>query len=70
MLDHERRPKDAYAVVRAACAPIIVVATQPPDFVNPGDEVRLDLHLVNDRRDAIDMAEVAVQACWAGGGRR
>jgi beta-mannosidase len=70
VLDHQRTPKDAYAVVRTACAPIIVVVTQPPDWVNPGDRLRLDVHLVNDLRVGIDSAEVTVEGRWAGGRKR
>ncbi len=40
VLDHERVPKDAYEIVRAACAPLLVVAEPPPDWVNPGDRLR------------------------------
>jgi beta-mannosidase len=67
VLDHERIPKDAYATVQAACAAVIVVADLPPDWVNPGDTLRLDLHIVNDRRESIDDARVDVTARWAGG---
>jgi beta-mannosidase len=67
VLDHERTPKDAYATVQAACAAVIVVADLPPDWVNPGDTLRLDLHIVNDRRESIDDARVDVTARWAGG---
>jgi beta-mannosidase len=67
VLDHERVPKDAYATVRAACAPVIVVADLPPDWVNPGDRLRLDVHIVNDRRTPIDDARVDATARWAGG---
>jgi beta-mannosidase len=69
VLDHARVPKDAYATVQAACAPVIVVADLPPDWVYPGDSVHLDLHLVNDRRTPIDDALVEVTARWAGGTR-
>ncbi len=69
VLDHERVPKDAYATVRAACAPVIVVADLPPDWVNPGDTLRLDLHVVSDRRTPIDSARVDATARWAGGTR-
>ena len=31
ILDHERRPKAAYETVRAACAPVLVVADPLPD---------------------------------------
>ena len=69
VLDHERVPKDAYATVQAACATVIVVADLPPDWVSPGDDLRLDLHVVSDRRDRIDDARVDVTARWAGGTR-
>ena len=39
VLDHERVPKDAYEIVRAACAPLLVVAEPLPDWVNPGDRL-------------------------------
>ena len=76
VLDHERVPKDAYATVQAACAPVIVVADLPPDWVNPGDTLRLDVHIVNDRRAPIDDARgrchrhagPAVDRSWAFGG--
>ncbi len=67
VLDHERVPKDAYATVQAACAPVIVVADLPPDWVNRGDRLRLDLHIVNDRRSPIDDARVDATVRWAGG---
>ncbi len=70
ILDHERVPKDAYRVVKAACAPILVVADQPPDWVNPGDRLALDIHLVNDLREEIDFAVVDATATWAGGEQR
>ncbi|MEM1333514.1 MAG: hypothetical protein AAGG08_08665, partial [Actinomycetota bacterium] len=65
LYDHERRPKDAVAVVRAACAPVIVVADELPDWVNPGDRIRLGVHLVSDRREALE-ATVQASATWPG----
>ena len=67
ILDHERTPKDAYVTVQAACAAVIIVADLPPDWVNPGDTLHLDVHIVNDRREPIDDARVDVTANWAGG---
>ncbi|MFK8026008.1 MAG: glycoside hydrolase family 2 protein [Ilumatobacter sp.] len=67
ILDHRRTPKDAYEAVRHACAPVIVVADVPPDWVNPGDPLRLDVHLVNDRRTPLGDARVTATATWAGG---
>jgi hypothetical protein len=49
---------------------VVVIADRPPDFVAPGDELRLDVHVVNDLRRDIDPAVVDVVATWAGGERR
>jgi beta-mannosidase len=70
VLDHERVPKLAYDVVRRACAPVMVIADRPPDFVAAGDDLRLDVHAVNDLRIDVDPAVVDVVASWAGGERR
>ena len=70
VLDHERVPKLAYDVVRRACAPVVVIADRPPDFVAAGDDLRLDVHAVNDLRVDVDPAVVDVVASWAGGERR
>ena len=70
VLDHERVPKLAYQVVSRACAPVMVIADRPPDFVAPGDDLRLDVHGVNDLRVDVDPAVVEVVASWGGGERR
>ena len=70
VLDHERVPKDAYAVVKAACAQVLVVAGTLPEWVNEGDRFRLDVHLINDLREEIDFAVVDAVASWAGGEQR
>jgi beta-mannosidase len=70
VLDHERVPKLAYDVLRRACAPVMVIADRPPDFVAAGDELRLDVHAVNDLRVDVDPAVINVVASWAGGERR
>jgi beta-mannosidase len=67
VLDHERVPKDAYEIVRAACAPLLVVAEPLPDWVNPGERITVDVHLVSDLRTPIDFAVVDATATWAGG---
>lgn len=66
VLDHRRAPKLAYAAVRSACAPVVVVADVPPDWVNPGDPLRFDIHLVNDRRTALANATTTATMSWAG----
>ncbi|WP_133870119.1 glycoside hydrolase family 2 protein [Ilumatobacter fluminis] len=70
VLDHERRPKAGFDAVKRACAPVIVVADPPPAIVAAGDRLSLDLHVVNDRREAILGATVDVTASWPGGSRR
>jgi beta-mannosidase len=70
VLDHERRPKLAFDVVKAACAPVIVVADRPPPLVVPGEVVHLDLHVVNDMRRPVESGTVDVVATWPGGERR
>ena len=70
VLDHTRTAKDAYETVFDACQPVIVVSDLPPDWVNPGDRLELDLHLVNDTRLPIDDALVEATANWAGGSMR
>ena len=67
VLDHSRTAKDAYETVFEACRPVIVVADLPPDWVNPGATLELDLHLVNDLRTPIGDAKVEATASWAGG---
>jgi beta-mannosidase len=37
--------------------------------VNPGDDVRVELHLVNDRRTALDDIGVRATVRWAGGSK-
>jgi beta-mannosidase len=70
VLDHERVPKLAYDVVKRACAAVVVIADRPPDFVAPGDDLRLDVHAVNDLHTEVDPAVIDVVARWAGGERR
>ncbi len=70
ILDADRVPKVAYAVVQAACAQVLVVADEPPEWVNEGDRLRLDVHLVNDLRTPIDFAVVDAVATWANGEQR
>ena len=48
----------------------MVIADRPPDFVAPGDDLRLDVHAVNDLRVDVDPAVVEVVASWGGGERR
>ena len=53
VLDHERAPKLGYYALAAACAPVIVVADRPRATYAPGEAIRLDVHVVSDRRVAL-----------------
>jgi beta-mannosidase len=70
VLDHERVPKLGWEALVRACAPVIVAADRPPEVVAPGEKLALDVHVVNDRRNAIEGAVVDIVASWAGGSRR
>jgi beta-mannosidase len=67
VLDHERRPKPGFAALKAACAPVIVVADRLPATVWAGQPLALDIHVVSDRRDELDGAEVTARLTWPGG---
>jgi beta-mannosidase len=63
----DRVPKLAWQAVVEACAPVVVITDPLPAVVAPGDEIRLDVHVVNDLRVAIVDATVAVTCTWRGG---
>jgi beta-mannosidase len=69
ILDHERIPKAAYAVVARACAPVIVVADRPAPSYRPGDKLSLDVHAVSDLRQPVEGAVVDAALSWPGGRR-
>ncbi len=70
VLDHERKPKAAYAALRAACAPVLVVADWPAAGYAPSSTLALDVHVVNDLVQALPGAAVEATMRWPGGGRR
>ena len=70
VLDHERKPKAAYAALRAACAPVLVVADWPAASYAPRSALVIDVHVVNDLVEALSGAEVEATIKWPGGGRR
>ena len=67
VLDHDRRPRPAYEALRAACAPVIVVADPLPPSMRPGARLRVDLHVVSDAR--IAHRDMIVQAHLSQAGR-
>lgn len=64
LLDHRRRPKPAWAGFVAACAPVIAVLEAPPPELRTDDRLGLAIHLVNDRRTALDDLTVTVTIAW------
>jgi beta-mannosidase len=70
VFDHERVPKLAVRALRQSCVPVLVVADRPPEIVTPGEDLSLDVHVVNDLRTPVDPAVIDVEATWAGGQRR
>lgn len=69
VLDHERNPKLAYAALRDACAPVVLIADPLAASYAPGTLVELDVHAVSDLRH--DLTELVASAAlrWPGGGR-
>ncbi|HEX5946254.1 MAG TPA: hypothetical protein VFY82_08255, partial [Acidimicrobiales bacterium] len=67
VLDHDRRPKLGFAALQAACQPVIVVADRLPASVAAGRPLALDVHVVSDRRDAVEGARVTATVTWPGG---
>lgn len=66
VLDHERRPKLGYAALTAARAEVIVVADRPAPAYRPRDPLSLDVHVVSDRRRAVEAVTVTARLAWAG----
>jgi beta-mannosidase len=54
VLGHDRAPKAGFAALAAACAPVIVVTDPLPPIARPGDRLEADIHVVSDRRIALD----------------
>jgi beta-mannosidase len=70
VLDHERRPKLGYDALRAACAPVIVVADRLPASMRPGEGLAVDVHVVSDLRRPLPGLECTATLSWAGGAHR
>ena len=70
VLDDRRSPKLAWQAVVDACRPVVVVIDPLPPLLRPGDELALDVHVVNDLRSAVADATVAVTCTWRGGKRQ
>jgi beta-mannosidase len=70
ILDHERRPKAAFASVTDACRPVIVVADRMPDTLAVGATLGLDVHVVSDLHHPLDAVDCTALLSWPGGSHR
>ena len=70
VLDHERRPKLGHEALRAACAPVIVVADRLPASMRPGEGMAVDVHVVSDLRRPLPALECTATLTWPGGAHR
>lgn len=66
LVEHDRTVKPAYEAVKAACAPVIVVADRLPARVTPGQPIALDVHVVSDEREELVDAEIEAEITWRG----
>jgi len=69
VLGHDRAPKLGYHALVEACRPVIVVADRLPETISPGMSISLDVHVVSDRRVAVDGATITARLAWSGGER-
>jgi len=69
ILDDQRNPKRAYAAVKAACAPVIVIADRLPSEIAPGTPLSLGVHVISELRHALPTHTLHALLSWAGGSR-
>jgi len=70
LLDHARRPKDAWRALADACRPLLPLADWPRRCYCFGDRLSTDLHVVSDLRVPLEGASLEVRLSWPGGQRR
>ena len=64
LLDHERRPKPAWAAFTEACAPVVAVVDRPPDRMGPGGQHDLEVHAVNDLHRPVCDLRITATTQW------
>jgi beta-mannosidase len=69
VLDHDRVPKAGYDALKAACAPVIVVADRLPETLAVAETLALDVHVVSDLREPLEGVVVTAALTWSGGAR-
>jgi beta-mannosidase len=67
VLDHDRRPKPAFASVTDACRAVIVVADRLDETLDVGRALALDVHVVSDLRHPLQHAQCNAAISWLGG---
>jgi beta-mannosidase len=69
VLDYQRVPKAGFAALKAACAPVIVVADHPALVYDPGDPLIVAVHVVSDLRTPLEQIVASATLAWPGGSR-
>lgn len=64
VLDHRRAPKQGYAALRDACAPVVVTATPLPASLSTSDQLIVDLWAVSDRRIVLGDMVASLHLHW------
>ena len=67
ILEHDRRPKQAYAAIIEACRPVIVVADRFAEQVVAGQALALDVHVISDLRRPLEGSRCTATMTWPGG---
>lgn len=65
VLGHDRVPKLGYEALRAACAPVIVVASRLPGEIQPGEPLLLTVHAVSDQRISFSDMVTTLHLNWS-----
>jgi beta-mannosidase len=69
LLDVDRRPKEAFDALVAACRPVIVVADRLPGHLHGDEALAIDVHAVSDLRTALVGAELRARVTTPDGER-
>jgi len=69
VLDHERRPKEGYRALLAACRPVIIVADRLPRRLVAGARTSLEVHAVSDLRVTLPDLVATARLSWTEQGR-
>jgi beta-mannosidase len=65
VLAHDRAPKPAYAALRDACAPVIVLAGRLNESLRAGDRLIIPVYAINDRRISFRDMVTTLHLYWS-----